>query len=670
MKSSGFSLLEIHSQYFEVVTEFERSENMELFNVALEGYRSVLESYILLGVRIKSTDMPNALGDWRSIALVLSNLRKIIERSTRRKRSPSLIYVTNLLETTLRGCIFSGEEYLFSKLLGLYRTMFQFSRQSGNTVGLHRAHFVPIQLLEFNLFNFGETEDVNLDTINNRCQLAELIFDHLEGLLHDTVEDNDEQAFGIILDKLNPSELIDIIRPHLPFDLYEVEAELKRNDISETDKVDLRDKQDCHHKLKSFFDRSSLRFSELTHHVMMYQIDRLENDAEDIAKILPIIRRIWNNLPDLNATVSWLDRHNSGQTDSADRLWEFWPDSRQVQSKDPMRASLILFVLRMLSIQSQTDETITLPSSRAIHSYKEQLLELSREINKNGNWKSLIGTIDQGSIAWFEEKLTESVTAYNSVIAESVSSAPLSQSRIDEFKNSVRKSFDQSLTLSHLMSVPISSEGGKPFQQTESETLKVDARRWPKEAFIEQDRISYRNNGADVGRALAHELEWYIWKVISESIQEKSRELFVGDEDLLAKAIETHDETDRNKFALVIPGKHKLRFDLWSRKGFVSYGNLGKSTDRGFYGEYKGIPTYNIFNRNIDKVLLFDPADVRFKDSPQVELEIRDFTDKERAAISKSTGEDESTLKQEVWVDISVKFALEFRDTVTGTLFG
>ena len=640
--------------YKEITNSFLKGDNEDFVRVALDGYGNILQKYIALDLKLSAKDSPGNFGDWRPIMLIMDALNKSVATVVSTSESKNVSMVAHWIKVLMQDCIRNQEEYLFSRLLNLYRSMFYYASKSHNTLGIHRSHFEPMQLLDFDIFRFGKTESVKHDKVAFRCRLAMLIVQHFARLLRDSLDANDPKAVAEMLLHLQPEELYGHFHPDLPFDCFEVERKLRYNEVDYDERRILEDQQKSCQILESFKTESRQWHVDILHNALMYLIDKITHKAIKIKAVEQVVNKVWSKFPNWSNTVDWLERYNVGRQIFDERLWEYWPESRRVQSKSPMAAPILVFTVRGLFLQSQSATPLDIPGLRTIDGFYNQIVETARIIQNTSDWRELTGVISVDTLKLFEEALENAKQKYNDDIAKSVRVATLSEEKISEFRQKVLDSYYDASILRHLVSQSTITNADD-YESQVPQTISVQQNRYPKEAFIDQDRISYFGFGENEGRVLGQGIDEHIWKTIREKLADQ-RVIELESDNIISldDALKQYDSEMSSSLFIVFSGRSEMRFNLWSAEKFIPAMQLGKQEQKGFYGEYDGIAVYTAFNSAIDGIMIFSKNDVVFEDLQEPIINIADFTDDERKNLAKRANIDEEKLKEEVFVKINV----------------
>jgi hypothetical protein len=644
--------------YKEITSSILKGDNEDLVRVALDGYGAILRKYMALDLRLSAKDSPGILGDWHPIMVVMGALAKAVTAVVSTSESKNVSMVAHWVKVLMRECIRNHEEYLFSRLLELYRTMFYVARESNNTLGVHRSHFEPMQLLDYDVFRFGKTETIVSDEVAFRCRLARLIVEHLARLLRDSMDANDPKAVGEMLLHLQPEELFGHFHPDLPFDCSEVEWKLRSENLTGNEAATLEDQHKACKFIESFRKDSRQWHVDILHNSLMYLIDKIAHRAIKIESVEEVIGKIWSKLPEWAQTVNWIERYNVGRQIFNERMWEYWPKSRRPQSKSPMAAPILVFSIRGLFLQSQSPTPLSIPGLRTIDGFYDQILAEARSVVANGSWSGLTGIIGEDTLELFELALQNARQEYNDNVAKSVKTASLSEHKIAEFRQKVVTSYHDASVLRHVI-LQASSPTPEDYDSHPPQTISILQNRYPKEAFIEQSRISYFGLGENEGRALGEGIDEHIWTTVKDKlIPERLSE--VGGDDIAAldNALDEYSGQSRSRVIIVLSGQSDIRFNLWSAEKFVSAMELGRQKRRGFYGEYDRVPVYAVFFAEKDEVMLLSLDDVMFQDLQEPSVSVAEFTDDEREDLAERANIEEEKLKEEVLVRVRITCAL------------
>ena len=202
-----------------------------------------------------------------------------------------------------------------------------------------------------------------------------------------------------------------------------------------------------------------------------------------------------------------------------------------------------------------------------------------------------------------------------------------------------------------------------------SETFGLTPARYPKEAFIDQDRVQYFDWGSQEGRSLGQGLDIFLWNILIGRIEgtnviEVADNLVVS----LKEEIDKIPEEERNNVAILFSAKAEIRYGLWGVDGFVPAFKLGKDDVKGFYGEFYSIPVFTMYSNDIDGVVIFDKRFVSYIESQPLEIDIRELTDEEVTKISQEQKTPPERLREEVFVHGYLKFVLKIRTPVKAML--
>jgi len=644
--------------YKEITNSFLRGDNEDFVRVALDGYGSVLKSYMALELKLSAKDSPGLLGDWRPIMLIMDALNNSIATTVGTSESKNVSMVAHWIKVLMQECIEKQEEYLFSRLLNLYRSMYLYASKSHNTIGIHRSHFEPMQLLDYDIFRFGKTEAVPHDKVAFRCRLASLIVHHLARLLRDSLDANDPKNVEEMLLHLQPEELYGHFHPDLPFDCFEVESRLRLGQFDDSERGLLEDQQKSGQLLEQFEKESLQWHVDILHNSLMYLIDKTAHKAVKIDSVATVINKIWNRFPNWSATVDWLERYNVGRQIFDERLWEYWPESRRVQSKSPMAAPILVFTIRGLYLQSQTQNPVDIPGLRTIDGFHDHIVEVARSIHSGSDWRELTGIIDSGTLTLFEQALASGRKKYKDDVATAVKASTLSVGKIAEFRKKTMDSYNGASVLRYIVSESAIDEATES-ELLEQLTISIPHNRYPKEAFIDQDRISYFDFGDNEGRALGQGIDENIWMTIKDRIPDQRSITFTQDYIVsLDNAIAQIDADLHSSLVIIFSGASQMRFNLWSARKFTPAIQLGKAEQKGFYGEYDGIPVYTAFNSAIDGVMLFIKNDVIFEELKGPVVDVREFTVEERKDLAIRAKVSAEKLGEEVFVEAYVTYKL------------
>jgi len=657
-KAQKNKLYQALEHYKEITNGFLKGDNEYFVRAALDGYGDILRQYIALNLKLSAKDSPGDFGDWRPIMLVMDALNGSVSAVVSTSESKNVSMVAHWIKVMMQECIENQEEYLFSRLLYLYRTMFYHASRSSNTIGVHRSHFEPLQLLDYDIFRFGKTETVSSEVVAFRCRLAMLIVQHLARLLRDSIDANDPKAVGDMLLHLQPEELYGHFRPDLPFDCFEVERKLRFNGVADTEKIILEDQQKSCHILESFKKEAQQWHVDILHNALMYLIDKITHKAIKIDAVEQVIAKIWSKFPNWSQTLDWLERYNVGRQIFDERLWEYWPDSRRVQTKSPMAAPILVFTIRGLFLQSQSSTPLEISGLRTIDGFHDQIVAVAKSIHANKDWNELTGVVSKDTLNLFEQALGNARLKYKDKVAGSVKAANLSDTRISEFTQKVCDSYYDASVLRHVISQSTVTSTDD-YDSQEPQTISALQNRYPKEAFIDQDRISYFGFGENEGRVLGRGIDEHIWKTIKDTLV-RQRVVKLESDNIMSlhEALSQYDKESRSSLFIVFSGRSEMRFNLWSAEKFVPAMQLGKQEQKGFYGEYDGVAVYTAFNSAIDGIMIFSKDDVVFEDLQEPSVSVTEFTDDERKDLAKRANIEEEKLKEEVFVKINVTYKL------------
>lgn len=607
------TLMEAYDQYEEATLAFVRSDNESLLRKALEGYASVLHDYLATGIRLRAEEYPNMVGDWRPFILMDSSLREIIGLATTAADGKHVGLVAHWIRSQMDSCVDDGDEYVFSRLLSQFLTLHYYSKQVNHAIGLNRAYFEPLRTLDYKLFHFGRTETVSASLAKYHVKLATLIVKHLASLLKNSIADVDVIRCKDFLRMLHPSELLGHFYPDLGTEEHEAEIELQRDDLPPAERSRLEDLLLARKAVEEFGNNTHLWYQDIQHGALEYLVDRIIHGASTVAELKDMLDVFLGGLGDIRHTAEWLERYNFGHQVFENRLWEYWPESRRGQSKNPLAAPSLVFALRALLVQRASGDTIALPPSRTIDGWKQQIEGAIEQIVNLREWEPILRGADQAVAEKVKIAVSNSVTRYKQQVAESVRQSRLDQARIDEFINNVKSSFVKSLTLPRVFA-GTQERAAADELITHKVDLNLPPARYPKEAFIVQDRSEYRGWGEQEGRSLGDGVDRYIWIQIARAVLSGSVVPFQDKvEPELDRLVGQLSDADKQNTVIIIASHTMFRYEFWYNPKFKASWQLAGNREAGFYGEYLGIPVYDIHMQGAESVLFLDRRDIAIR---------------------------------------------------------
>ncbi|GAB4319905.1 MAG: hypothetical protein Kow0074_09800 [Candidatus Zixiibacteriota bacterium] len=649
-------LLATLSSYSERLNQFVKQEDESFLRLSLKGYTKFFQSYSSLHIPLKSTDYPTGLTDWRPFTNILHDLSEAIQLSVSRGRIKSADILAHWLERQLVEAARALDEYLFSRLLSPYRTMFYYAIRSGHEIGSHRPHFLPMQVFDMYLFRFGKTQSITLEEVKKRCRMGDTVIEHIHLLLRDALNATDEKSIRNLLRQIRPEQLFAHYEGGRVFDEFEIERKLRFEDLDQKEKLDLKEKREIIGTLKSFKNDYIRKHRNSVHGACAYLIEQKLYQVKPLADIVGPLNLLFRELGPWSNTMEWFETGGLSEDEVGERLWFFWPESRTSMSKDPMRAPILLFCLRTLEVLSNSQAPPTVHASRSLNNFDERIISVAAELVEDQNWVGLIGGIESSTLDRFISLVKEGRDKYRSSLHVSIVETPLSQRLIDEFKATVIDAFNQSCNIIAVMkrlqgAVPT----GSKCEKTQYHALMT---RDPREAFIEQDRCSYRDWGRRQGADLGGAVDGFCFRTAVRSIietghtqpQQSSMHEFI-------RAIEDLSESHgaRPDFAVIPPG-HSFVHELWTDSRFVQRED-DSAESRPVYGIFDDLIVFMCHSHALQGILLGYGANLHFEEVEPLNVSVRDLVDDDIVAIME---EDKEATRENLLEQVLVKIALSF----------
>lgn len=656
-------LMEAYDQYEEATLTFVRRDNESLLRRALDGYALIIRDYLATGIRLRADDFPNALSDWRPFILLDGSLREVIGLSVTAAEGKHAGLVAHWIRSQMDECVESRDEYTFSRLLNQFLTMHHYSKQANHLVGLNRAYFEPLQILDYTLFRFGKTENISSALVQFHVRLATLTMKHLVTLLKVSITDRDVPKTAEFLRMIRPGELLGHFHPELGMEEFEISVELRDSHISAARRAVLEDLQSAHQVVNEFERNVSVWYVDILHGAVQYMLDRVLYRTSTIEESKGLIEVFLAGMGGIDETASWLNRYNHANAVFETRMWEYWPESRRGQSKNPLLAPSFVFALRALIVQKLSETEIVLQSSRTIDGWRNQLENAIDTILSEKEWESITRGADRAVGEKVKSAIGKSVRQYRQEVAATVREAQLSERLVGDFRKKVTEAFNKRLTLPIAFAVKHNSPlpGGWKSHLID---VNLPPSRYPKEAFIEQDRISVGGFGDTEGYELAIGVDRFIWTKIAENIPPRSSTNFVGKvEPTLEAMIEQVSLEERANLVFIIASRRLFRYEFWDNPKFKAAWQLGGEKLAGLHGEYDGVPVFEVSMPSQESVLVLDRRDIGIL--PQIELTsvVRELTQSERDELLKVVkNSSEESLREEVLVHVRVAFDLRLAE--------
>jgi len=654
-------LLDTLDGFKDSLKHFVNSDNGLMVRLGLSGYEEFFRRYRQSEVKLRLEDQPGLLGEWRSLMLILNDIADLIRLATKKESQESLGYVAHWIRVNMEACKDDREGYLFARLLGLYTTMFYVSLQHKNELGVHRSHFEPLQILDYKLFRFGVTEDIDYDIIVFHRQLGSSIISHFFSLLKAAVIRNELNATKQLLVIIAPSELFARFHPDLPFKRWDAESELQTNaNLSKDRKRELSEQINICKEVDAFRQGYPAFYSTSLHGAIGYLIERIQFQASTIDEVSAVFKVIWNCLGDFESTQEWFSDRRVEKSQPTAESWDFWPDTRAVTTKDPMYVKSFVFVLRTLEALKRDAGAVQLPGMSSIENSHSQILAIAKDVKQTGDWRWLLGDITEEVSQSLAELVDKSRKDYADNVAKTIRDTPLSEDKLAEFYRDVKSGFDHNSSLVRVLEGHNRVvDGGDEVPTTKSLGI---LRPEHKEAYIEQDRISFLNHGEHYGQAMSRDVDRAIAEELFNQVPAGNK-FHLPKQDLaklLALLGTLLSNADAAPNLLLVPHDLELRRGIWSSEHFKPGWQLGGRDIPAFYGELLGIPIYSILKPGTMSLLALHTDDVTLEIVRSLESEVREYTQKEiDARLQLDNSLEEGTLLQQVWVRIRMDFNVD-----------
>ncbi len=645
-------LLELFETHKEAVANFVRGDNDVLIQFGLDGYRALIREYLALGIRLNAETYPNLLSDWRPILLMTMHLRDIVEIATSLPRSPAVGPVAYWLRETMEECLEQNDEYVFSRLLDLYRTMFFWSLRSNNTVGLDRSHSEPLSILDYRILRFGATEQVRLDVIRYHLKLAHLIISHVTSLLAVAIKEGHEEQVTTTLRLLTPTELLAHFRPELPFEKWDVQHQLRNSELTTDERKVLEEQYKIADDVEQLKSKHPERHSATMHAAAVFLIDKRAHEGGSTDTQERIFRMLWDATGDWRTTVAWLDGRVLFDKE-LDRLWDYWPESRAGGTKDPLRGALTIAVLKTLVAQKALDTPLDIAASRTVSSVLDRIENLIDEVVGSSKWHFIIGTVEGSKPGLLRKALRESRRRYEEQWAKSIREATLDATLVKRFEEHLLAGFGEEASLRRLLNTTPPGVTG-----TKDDQMELVINGLPKEALVPQDRVHYGDYGKGIGEGLGEQLNAEIFGHLSDRVVEHSIVRVTGSiDDALTAAVDSFDPVP---LIILLPGNIDAQVDLWSSNNFESALIGPQAVGKHHYGTFKGHPVYHVFRAKESRILVLKPSHVCYQEVSAPVATIREYTREELSAIAATQGAGEDKVREGVRLDFLTKYSLLF----------
>ncbi len=625
-------------EYKEAVLSILRSENEYMTMSALEGFAGVLKDYMQLGIRLSAEDSPNFMGDWRPIMFIFEQLDDFVESAAQQKRSSFIGLIAHWAKTMMQECVREGDVYLFERFLRFYQMMYWHSLRHQDSVGLHRAHFEPLHIFDYDLFRFGKTEPVTLALVESRIQFGDRIVVHLERLLKNAIEAGNVEQTKEIMRLSSPGQILAYFHPEIPFDRWEVKHQLDRGNPTQQERQMLAEQLEIFQKLDGFSSKHSEEYQGVIHNAVSYLLEKNIHGVVTSEQIRPVFMELWNNLGEWVGTQRWVEGHDVGR--GRERLWEHWEDSRTVQSRHPLWYPLLVMVLRGLYLQKQTVANVAVLATRITDSYAQEISNFCSTIPRDTRFSWLLGSENEAEGNKLREAFEQAKKQYQDEIAESIRSAQIDSGKVAEYGSRAEKSFQESATVfEYLKSHGLVNLSGTKGSSTHYRGVWESE---PKEAFIEQDRVSYSGWGDNEGRTVGHSVDDLIAKSIFDSLPPEKHISGVSLEEGLTRSLDILKAANVQPTIILIPYGVGLRMEMNDIEGFVPSWQLKNNEHGKAFGTYHEIPILSHHGISAPFVLIGSSESIQIQVVTPLTVEVREFSEKEN----------EDTLKREKGVTI------------------
>ncbi len=646
-----YKLQAVMEEYGETTRRFAESDTESLLRIALEGYRWFFDSYHDLRLDLKAEDSPHLLSDWAPITFIIHDLHAVVEIAVREPRRMSVGCIAHWLQTLLEKCVAEKDEYIFSRILPLFQTMFRYSAKSDHLVGLDRSHSVPLHVLDHTVFWKLENVSSNLAETRYRLKLSWMILHHLHYLLKLSV---DSMKVGLVKEMLrvaSPGEVLTSPRLHVRDSALAAGETLKNTSLSGEERKQLQEQVEATDLINSMQGEYARAYRGALFGATQYLIERLAHEDCRLEDVKSIFEVLWPTLGGVEESAAWLDECNKGQGPNFERLWEYWPESRRVQSRDPFESAISIFVLKGLHQQKFGRGSIKVPPLQIVEILQNRIVERISEIAKGAEWDWLVGEVSADNIETFEQSLKSAVYDYQRKVAEEIRNSPLSSERIKRFKAGVVQGFSRGTRLVHLLSTMDLVLGPNVGESHPlSPKLRGEER---KEFFTERiEDISFQR-GEHYGDALARSFDVDVIELISKR---GSSTVQVDSEDEAAKALEDYLMklgADQKKDLSVLTSKPFL-FTYRLRKNANFHPNFDANAENPPVpiGRFCEVPVYSLHEDLPAEIIVCHLRDIRLMSIPSPGVEVRLYTEEE---IKKLTPRSEEELRLVVLVNAHIE---------------
>lgn len=659
-REEGDNLLEAFEAYKELILSLALQNNDALLTKALESYSDFFSAYINLGIRLNAEDAPRySFSDWRAITLITHNLGELIEQVIEGANRGSIGTIAYWMREEMERCMEKGDEYIFSRLLNEFRTISYFSAKKGHTIGLNRSYFEPLQIFDFKLFRFGETEKITSSMVEYHAKLGNLIIRHLFLLLKDAVDTSDFNRFREMLSKLTPGQLFASFHPDLPFDKWESIGLLKDTQLSPNERAENEDRIKSHQIIEDFKTNYSITFNASGHAAISYLLETKYPTFDINNELTQIINSLWADLGTIHQTVEWIDNYDLREK-VLGGLWEYWPDSRGVTSKDPLHFPLTVLVLRGLRAQSTETIALALPASRTINDFYEKIIQITKDVIENQQLVKFTGTITQETKTKWLTALEDSRQNYLETVSRAIQEAQIEPTLVDKFKTNIIEAYEENGLFKWLV-----------YEQDIQDSvvehpITINKEGYPpKESFINQNRVHYGEYGKADGQSIAHEIDT---KVLGALEAQSEQMLAIPIASRLAAALDAAitklQARTGSLVVMFISGIYDFQDAFYNLEGFIPGHQLGDRYRRGLFGEYRHVPIYMTRDEGIKGLLVTDIGLLSLKEEV-INIQVREVNESERLAlIAANPGFTDGKARERVKVSINFSLLLTHGHTI------
>lgn len=343
-----------------------REEDDVLFDQFLDVYLSIFDLGIDLPAPPSDSPVPQPFSGWNVIATIVFHLRETIDVAAQSRNDHFVRGLAFRLSLVVEAIIQRSDSYVSESLrdiLGLFATMYFYSRQYGNHSGMTRSFsYLSKRTIDHAWISKFEGAYASQEALHNLKGILSSIFYVLVSIAQSMIEYHDLNNLKTLLNRLRPDEFLPVFYPvwqQIVREKWELEWQLRNAHQEDSSylaaQLEVRNSAlNTRHEVGELFD-------QLIFVAASYVVDRYTRDEIDPIQAKQALDVLYSYFVPFNRLVAIF----STLIESEGWAWKSFhrhPDTKHAYSPDDEAKFYLFYCLRGAELRSSGEISDNLPS--------------------------------------------------------------------------------------------------------------------------------------------------------------------------------------------------------------------------------------------------------------------------------------------------------------------